>query len=120
MYNAIKSLYCCALSFIRVNGLKTYWFDVTTRLRQGCCLSRLLFNIFINDLSLKINSLGLGINIGNNETLSLLMYADDIVLLAESENDLQQMLNSLSIAVMLIICQLMQIKLILFILDQNL
>ena len=28
--------------------------------------------------------------------ISMLMYADDVVLMAESENDLQVMLNSLS------------------------
>ena len=94
MYNAPKSLYSCVSSCIIINGLRTDWFDVTTGLRQGCCLSPLLFNIFINDLALKIKSLGLGINIGNDETVSLMMYADDIVLLAESENDLQRMLNA--------------------------
>ena len=73
MFNAIKSLYCCVSSCIRINGMKTDWFDVTTGLRQGCCLSPLLFNIFINDFALKIKSLGLGINIGNDETVSLLM-----------------------------------------------
>ena len=39
--------------------------------------------------------MGLGIDIDNGETVSLLMYADDIVLLADNENDLQQMLNAL-------------------------
>ena len=59
MYNAIKSLYSCVSSCIIINGLKTDWFDVTTGLRQGCCLSPLLFNIFINDLSLKNKIFGL-------------------------------------------------------------
>ena len=54
MFKAIKSLYSCVSSCIRINGLKTDWFDVTTGLRQGCCLSPLLFNIFINDFALKI------------------------------------------------------------------
>jgi len=38
----------------------------------------------------------LGIDIGDGKSLSILLYADDIVLLAKSEGDLQLMLNILS------------------------
>ena len=49
----------------------------------------------INDLALCIKSLGKGVNI-DNENVSILMYADDIVLIAENEEDLQYMLNELN------------------------
>ena len=55
----------------------------------------LLFNLYINDLALSINALGKGITL-NNDKLSLFMYADDIVLIAENENDLQSMLKELT------------------------
>ena len=57
-------------------------------------LSPLLFNLYINDLALYLKSLDIGINVGNDK-ICLLMYADDIVLLADTENDLQNMLNAL-------------------------
>ena len=46
MLKAVKSLYTTVSSCVRINGLKTDWFDVKTGLRQGCCLSPLLFNCF--------------------------------------------------------------------------
>ena len=59
-----------------------------------------MFSIFINDLSLEIRNSNIGINIdieniaGNIdiEVLNILLYADDIVLFAENEEDLQSLL----------------------------
>ena len=54
----------------------------------------MLFNIYINDLVLKINALGESIKI-DDELVSTLLYDDDVVLLAENETDLPAMLNVL-------------------------
>ena len=48
----------------------------------------------MNDLVSKINSLHCGVKFDNYE-ISLFLYADDLTLIAESENDLQPMLNCL-------------------------
>ena len=50
--------------------------------------------LFINDLAIYIKSLDLGVEI-DEEKICLLLYADDIVLLAESSSDLQLLLNAL-------------------------
>ena len=61
-------------------------------------MSPTLFSIFINDLALEIkeSNIGIDLNIGNEPNvdykLSILLYADDIVCLAETENDLQSIL----------------------------
>ena len=62
------------------------------RVRQGDTSSSTVFALYINDLIEGINGLGKGIKYGNNQ-LSCLVYADDIILLSESENDMQTMLD---------------------------
>ena len=52
------------------------------------------FNLFINALIENIKKLGLGVKCGEL-ILALLKFADDIALMAETENDLQCMLNAL-------------------------
>ena len=94
MLQAVKSLYTNVSACVRVNGHFTDWFDVNMGLRQGCSLSPLLFNLFINDLATMLKSLGMGVPIGDDR-LCTLLYADDIVILAENESDLEIMLNNL-------------------------
>ena len=94
MYNAISSLYDGVQCCVRINGLKTNWFTVNCGLKQGCSLSTLLFNLYINDLVDRINSTNKGIDI-DGERVAALLYADDLVLLATSEQDLQIILNEL-------------------------
>ena len=72
---------------VRVNGQQTDWFDVNCGLKQGCILSPMLFNLFINDLTRHINDVGSGNSVGNT-SLSILLYAD-------SEVKLQSLLTRL-------------------------
>ena len=53
-----------------------------------------LFNLFINDLIEEIKQLNLGVKCGEI-LVALLMFADDIAIMAETEEDLQCMLNTL-------------------------
>ena len=76
--------------------ISTNWFNVTTGIRQGDPLTPTLFNLFINDLIVYIKSFHLGVNIGDSLCISILVYSDDIILLAQTEGDLQIMLNSLN------------------------
>ena len=52
-----------------------------------------MFNIYVNSLIDDINALNIGID---NEKLAILLYVDDVVLLAENEKDLQMMLDVLN------------------------
>ena len=61
MLRSLKSLYENVKCTVRVNGVHSEWFDVNTGLKQGCVLSPLFFNAFVNDLTLGINSLNCGI-----------------------------------------------------------
>jgi hypothetical protein len=63
--------------------------------RQGDNLSPTLFSIFINDLADDIKKFNVGIETSDDK-LTLLLYADDIVLLAPSEENLQVMLDEVA------------------------
>ena len=95
LFRAVKSLYSSVYSCVRLNNLHTDWFEVNSGLRQGCILSPLMFNLYINDLAVYLKSLGIGVAC-DDDTVCLLMYADDIVLLAETENDLQTLIGALN------------------------
>ena len=94
LYSSIKSVYHSSESCVRLNGKLTSWFSCKTGVKQGDNLSPTLFSIFINDFVSEINNLNFGIDL-NGKSLSTLLYADDIVLLAKSPEDLQRMLDTL-------------------------
>ncbi len=72
-------------------------------------MSPLLFNLYINDLALKITALGKGVRVGDKR-IAILLYADDIVLIADSEQDLQSMLDLLDNWSNLMTCVLTVVK----------
>ena len=65
-------------------------FPINRGVRQGCPLSPILFNLFINDIL--NNCENLGVKIGNKHCCGGL-FADDIVLIAPSEKRLQKILK---------------------------
>ena len=71
------------------------WFGQDAGVRQGDTLVPTLFALYINDLALEVNLLGKGVPIGDQDMVSILLYADDVVLLSETEEWLQDMLNTL-------------------------
>ena len=73
-----------------INGHYTEWFDVSVGLQQGCLISPLLFNLYVDDLVAEIKNLSCEVPV-DNEFVSLLLYADDIALLASCEDDLQKL-----------------------------
>lgn len=69
----------------------------TKGVKQGCPLSPLLFSLYINDLAPRLQSRNYGARMfGSAQRVTHLFFADDLVLLAESANELQSMLDRLS------------------------
>ena len=87
----LKSLYNNVQCTTRINGFGTEWFDVSVGLKQGCILSPVLFNAFMEDLVQLIRDEQKGVKYGDLN-VSILLYADDILLLSDCEEDLQSML----------------------------
>ena len=94
IYESIKSIYANTTACVRINGKTSNWFSCKSGVKQGDNCSPTLFSIFVDDLVKEINELGLGINVGD-ETLSMLLYADDIVMVARNEQEMQILLDKL-------------------------
>ena len=71
----------------------TEWFQTTVGVRQGCVISPQLFNILLEVVMLyATHNVNIGANI-QGQLISNLRFADDIVILAESANDLQNLVD---------------------------
>ncbi|KAL6482070.1 hypothetical protein MHYP_G00101500 [Metynnis hypsauchen] len=91
LLRAVRSLYSRSESCVRILNIKSDPFNVSVGLRQGCALSRLLFVIFMDRVSRRSRGQE-GIMCGGRKVASLL-FADDVVLLAESHGCLQHSLE---------------------------
>ena len=88
IYRVIKSIYTKPESCVAVRDRLSGWFPVKSSVRQGDSLSPILFAVCINDLADDLRRLGKGISIGD-DSISILMYADDVVLLSGRASDAQ-------------------------------
>jgi hypothetical protein len=68
------------------------WFDQEFGLKQGCVLSPTLFSILMADLANMLEYSNIGANI-SSKLINCLLFADDVVLIAESPEELQEVLN---------------------------
>ena len=72
-------------------------FQANQGVKQGCVLSPLLFNIFLSDLpKIFSNPDCQTVKLGNQQPVSCLIWADDVVLLSESNNGIQEMISELA------------------------
>ena len=95
MYQTICAMYTGMKSVIDLNGHLTESFMIQSGIRRGDNLSPTIFNLYLNDLIKDINNLGLCVSYGDSN-ISMLAYADDLILISDSEADLKSMLNCLN------------------------
>ena len=78
-------------------------------LRQGCILSPSLFSLFLMDLAEELERQGLGVRV-RGTWMAACFFADDIVLLAESDNDHELQNTGMPDVVSNSVCQQMEVE----------
>ena len=106
----VEQMYAGTWCRVKLEGEVSERFEVQTGVRQGCVLSPILFNCYMDNIMREASeSLGGGINISYNTSKGLyltyrdavegsttvqeVLYADDLALVAEQRQDLQGMLS---------------------------
>ena len=90
MWRQIQAMGARLRSKVRLPFGETEWFDVRRGVAQGAAESPWLYSNFINGLAEKLKERGLGVMTGGMRT-PLLMYADDIVMMASNMEELHKM-----------------------------
>lgn len=96
MLRAVTCMYSSVPMCARQDGQLGPTFDSALGVKQGDPMSPLLFGLFLDGVERCVSrgASGAGVEIGG-QLCQMLLYADDIVLLAKSARDLQQQLNAL-------------------------
>lgn len=92
----ISNLYWNQKAFVQVEGMESEKFMVSQGVRQGCVLSPLLFNVYSEKLfqeALGESKDGISIN---GVLINNLRYADDTVLLADTSEGLQRLIEKVA------------------------
>ena len=93
---AVQSLHEDGWARVRVGGRESSRFRVKSGVRQGCPLSPWLFNIFIDRIVTEARKKFYGSVQLSTGQLEVLLFADDLVMLAETEKALQHNLQELN------------------------
>jgi hypothetical protein len=95
LINLLMRLYKKQLAKVKVAGTMSEWFRVQRGVRQGCVLSPYLFNILAEMVMREtLEGFNGGIQIGGRRVTNL-RYADDIILLGNSVDELQDLVDRL-------------------------
>ncbi len=91
-YESIKNIYQNSYCSVNVNNMLMDWFNTKAGVKQGDSWPPTMFGIFINDIVEDVKSVNTGIEI-DGHNICIFLYADDIVLLSDTEEGLQKLLD---------------------------
>ena len=96
--NTIKCIYRNTKVRIRFKDGISEHIHINKGVRQGCGLSPVLFNIYINKIIQEFKTvMKKGIQLNNRKLVNTILYADDQILIATSEDELQTMAHPLNL-----------------------
>ena len=91
-WKLLRSFYSKVSNKVLFGDFESDWFDQEFGLKHGCVLSPTLFSVLMNDLVSMLSEHNLGVNLAS-DIINSLLFADDIVLMGKSEQELQTLLN---------------------------
>ena len=91
----LRNIYSSSLLAVKMPGGRSSIFPSNVGLKQGCNMSPLLFNLFVNDFLAEISMPFTHSPFLKDVPVNGLMYADDLVLISNSRDGLQNLLDIL-------------------------
>ena len=95
-YKVISNTYSQSKCCVKDNFNRSAFFNYEKGVRQGCIVSPLLCNLYLNELPFILNKVKDPILLPDGSPLNCLLYADDLLLISSSAEGLQHSLNNLS------------------------
>ena len=96
LMSGIKNMYVDSLACVRIKGGESEWFKIGNGVRQGCIMSPWLFNVYVDAMMKEVKMRRKGVRFLEERRewrLPGFLYADDLVLRGESEEDLRGMVG---------------------------
>ena len=100
MYKSLLSLYSNPVTRVILtsekSSMQTDYFDCPLGVKQGDILSPTLFSMFVNSLTVDLKNSNIGVSLdlpSGSIIVNHLIYADDLVCIADSASDLQSLIN---------------------------
>ena len=98
LLNTIKCIYRNTKIRIKFNNGVSEPIHIHKGVGQGCGLSPVLFNIYFNKITQEFKTvIKKGIELNNRKLVNTVLYADDQILMATSQDELQTMAHHLNV-----------------------
>ena len=88
----LRVLYQDTQSSVRIGVAITDPFTLRQGVKQGCALSSPLFTLFMEIIIQDLKATGNGIRTANGTVIPVILYADDVLILAENREDFKQLI----------------------------